>query len=1187
MPGNKRVNSDLDVSGKIKLTVVPNGVGNILTYNTGTISQRTYAELISDMGLATTVWSNTTFEPKFTKNTAFNKNFGTTTGTVAQGNDSRIINGQTAYDWGNHATQGYATQSWVSTNYLPKSYNSTAAIAVSYLRGSATAGRFKIRLPYTTSGGRMFAFTIRMYGSYTHTDIAISGYLYGATNQWHIPSAKMIVAHGSNPNIVVDVIFGRDDDGKAYVSIPRRNYDGIAILDVVGAYAPGVYGEGWTITEDDTTPNIGTTINVEGLNRVGQLTNDVGYITNNHTHGNITSTGTLSTSSRAVITDATGLIDVSNTTSTEISYLSGTTSNIQTQLNNKQPAGSYVTTDTNQTITGQKTFNSRTIQKNSRILSGTNESAGNGAVLEQEIYFAFPNGVANQSVDLEFPAGTWYWGNLELVLSSVFSNSNVPGYVKKKYSIGLNNNNSTIYSIHSFTSDSIGPLKNYVNIGEITSKNGKFVIPISNISSTGNPVVIHLKYRSTTILPDNLTFTVSAPYTNNGTFNKIQDVEYDRLVISDRIGLSYSASDKNMYNYFYGNSVFNLKVGEWTSGEVNAFNIQVNNAGSTVNALSITNNTGNVGIGTQSPSEKLHVNGNILTNGLYLNSIPSSWISGKTAQNVLYGGKITTLSYTPVIRINSSSDNVFNLGGLGDRIGFYGYFSTTNTNNTDWSFTVDTNTGIWAFNKDVTAPTFIGNLSGNATTSTTATNANNIAITNDVTTNAEPLVTFVAASSGNQAVKTSSGKLSFNPSLGRLTVSGLVQAGSVVGSNGIAVGNTVGTNGVGIGLYGSGGGGGGSLPSYGLAFQNIAVFGSHGSTTGDWATYFTMSGATNRGWIFKSGITGTTGNVASISATGAATFNSTVTASSFIKQGGTASQFLKADGSVDSTNYTQALSLGTETEGGQSISLSNGGSGTITNYFISSRDGDRNPSTKYPNANSRRVRFDFATAGSVTGATGSYAGVMTYSPWDGTSASTGDSSYQLAFINETGVNGSGIPGLALRKGIDTTWGSWYNIAHSGNVALSYSGNTLTLSIKGTAVATTTINAGNTYTAGSNISISGNQISVVSSPTFSGTVTAQDFIGTSDIRSKENIINYQAKELKTNYKKFNFKDNDETRIGLIAQDVEKVHPEFIRDDKDGNKSISYIDLHSAEIAYLKEENKKLKEELNLIKKHLGL
>ena len=55
-------------------------------------------------------------EGKFTKNDAFNKNFGTVKGTVAQGNDSRIINGQTAYGWGNHASAGYI-KSYVNTTY--------------------------------------------------------------------------------------------------------------------------------------------------------------------------------------------------------------------------------------------------------------------------------------------------------------------------------------------------------------------------------------------------------------------------------------------------------------------------------------------------------------------------------------------------------------------------------------------------------------------------------------------------------------------------------------------------------------------------------------------------------------------------------------------------------------------------------------------------------------------------------------------------------------------------------------------------------------------------------------------------------------------------------------------------------------------------------------------------------------
>ena len=46
-----------------------------------------------------------------TKNTAFNKDFGTTTGTVAKGDDSRINNGQTSFGWGNHSSAGYALNS--------------------------------------------------------------------------------------------------------------------------------------------------------------------------------------------------------------------------------------------------------------------------------------------------------------------------------------------------------------------------------------------------------------------------------------------------------------------------------------------------------------------------------------------------------------------------------------------------------------------------------------------------------------------------------------------------------------------------------------------------------------------------------------------------------------------------------------------------------------------------------------------------------------------------------------------------------------------------------------------------------------------------------------------------------------------------------------------------------------------
>jgi len=54
-----------------------------------------------------------------------------------------------------------------------------------------------------------------------------------------------------------------------------------------------------------------------------------------HTHGNITNDGKLPTTSRAVVTDANGVIAVSNVTTTELGYVSGVTSSIQAQLNTK------------------------------------------------------------------------------------------------------------------------------------------------------------------------------------------------------------------------------------------------------------------------------------------------------------------------------------------------------------------------------------------------------------------------------------------------------------------------------------------------------------------------------------------------------------------------------------------------------------------------------------------------------------------------------------------------------------------------------------------------------------------------------------------------------------------------------------------------------------------------------------
>jgi hypothetical protein len=101
-------------------------------------------------------------------------------------------------------------------------------------------------------------------------------------------------------------------------------------------------------------------------------------------------------------------------------------------------------------------------------------------------------------------------------------------------------------------------------------------------------------------------------------------------------------------------------------------------------------------------------------------------------------------------------------------------------------------------------------------------------------------------------------------------------------------------------------------------------------------------------------------------------------------------------------------------------------------FWYTFNDTTRNAgaTTWYPNVVTRGVAWYFADASS-TGTGGNYAGVMQFHPWTGTTASTGDASYQLAF-GSTAANSGGTPQLRIRKGIDTTWNSWYDLLTSAN-----------------------------------------------------------------------------------------------------------------------------------------------------------
>jgi len=87
-------------------------------------------------------------------------------------------------------------------------------------------------------------------------------------------------------------------------------------------------------------------------------------------------------------------------------------------------------------------------------------------------------------------------------------------------------------------------------------------------------------------------------------------------------------------------------------------------------------------------------------------------------------------------------------------------------------------------------------------------------------------------------------------------------------------------------------------------------------------------------------------------------------------------------------------------------------------------------------------------------------------------------------------------------------------------------------------------------------------------TFVSTVTATNFILSSDEALKENIKDISNKHIDVNWKNFELKSEPGVkRSGVIAQELEKKHPEFVRTDKEGLKSVAYIDLLIAKIAEL--------------------
>lgn len=104
---------------------------------------------------------------------------------------------------------------------------------------------------------------------------------------------------------------------------------------------------------------------------------------------------------------------------------------------------------------------------------------------------------------------------------------------------------------------------------------------------------------------------------------------------------------------------------------------------------------------------KVNANGRIMSP-----SVGGNWISGMTLGNAVLGisNKNTNGSYHPVIAGQTYGDNIWNLGTITEKVGFYGFKKGRTQNATDWSFAIDVLTGNVSSTGSITAPNFYGKL---------------------------------------------------------------------------------------------------------------------------------------------------------------------------------------------------------------------------------------------------------------------------------------------------------------------------------------------------------------------------------------------------------------------------------------------------------------------------------------------
>ena len=197
----------------------------------------------------------------------------------------------------------------------------------------------------------------------------------------------------------------------------------------------------------------------------------------------------------------------------------------------------------------------------------------------------------------------------------------------------------------------------------------------------------------------------------------------------------------------------------------------------------------------------------------------------------------------------------------------------------------------------------------------------------------------------------------------------------------------------------------------------------------------------------------------------------------------------------------------------------------------------------------------------------------------------------ITFSETTNFGGTGKDAMVITAANDnTTYSAGTNMSLSGTTFSATDTNTTYSAGTGMSLSGTTFNCdvvntdtNTTYTAGNGLTLSGTQF--LMSGNYTGTFTASaDVVAYSDKKLKDNVETLDgSKVFDMRGVSFNRNDQDgKLSSGVIAQELEMIAPELIHESEDGTKGVAYGNT----VGYLIEAIKLLKAEVDDLKKQLN-